>query len=75
MLKNRHFAEVFDDIGEVFKHVPKFLDVRFRYVIKMAEYMDVNDRPLYLYYTELRDKSRRNEIKLSETEQIILSLY
>ena len=73
--KNQQLKDVFDEIGKVFKHVPKILDVRFRYVLKLAEYMDKNDRALYLYYTQLREKGKQKEIKLSETEKMIQELY
>ena len=53
ILKNRHFKEINEDLGLIFKHVPRFVDVCFRYVPLLAKYMTENDRPLYIYYKEL----------------------
>ena len=34
-----------------------------------------NYKALYLYYTQLRQKGKQKEIKVSETEKMILELY
>ena len=53
ILKNRNYMETGEVLGMMVKHVPRFVDVRFRYVPLLAKYMIENDRPLYVYYSEL----------------------
>jgi hypothetical protein len=74
ILKNRHFKEINEELGLIFKHVPKFVDVRFRYVPLLAKYMVKNDRALYLYYTELYDQVRGGNVP-SEMETVIMEIF
>lgn len=60
ILKNRQFQEVSLELGLIFKHVPRFVDVRFRYVPLLAKYMIDNDRALYRYYSELYEQVRQD---------------
>ena len=53
-MKNQHFKEVGAELGVIVKQVPRFLDVRFRYVPLLAKYMEDNDRSLYVYYNEVQ---------------------
>ena len=72
--KNRHFKEISEELGLVFKHVPRFVDVRFRYVPLLAKYMIQNDRALYVYYTELHEEVMGGK-EPSDTEQVIMDIF
>ena len=72
--KHREFKEMCEELGHVHRHTPKFIEVRFRYVVLLAEYMEQNDRPLYVYYSNLADQFRKGK-ELSETEMMILEIY
>ena len=65
IVKNRLFKEVGEELGLIFKHVPKFIDVRFRYVSLLAEYMTDNDRALYVYYKDLNNQVCRLSLMIS----------
>ena len=56
IVKSRHYKGISQELGLVFHHVPKFVDVRFRYVALLANYMTENDRALYVYYSQLAEK-------------------
>ena len=73
--KNRLFKDVNEAVGLDYHHVPKFKEVRFRYIVKLCKYMEDNDRPLYVYYSDLLEKFKLNQVQLSETEVTILRLY
>ena len=78
-VKNRSFKLMNETLGIDYKRIPKFIEVRFRYVIRLCDYVDINDRALYCYYTELVAKSKdptvRPKVILSETEQKIIDIY
>lgn len=73
--KNQRFKDINEYLGVEYHHVPKFLDVRFRVVMKLASYMEDNDAPLYAYYTELAKEYKSGKTELSETETLILEHY
>ena len=72
--KSRNYMEMSDKLGFIYKHFPKPIDVRFRYMLLLAQYMESNDRPLYEYYSDMADKAASGK-ELSETETIILEIY
>ena len=74
MKKNRMFKEINEELGYIYKHVPKFVDVRFRYIIKLAEYCEENNCPLYMMYTQLAERVKAGK-EPSETETVILEIY
>ena len=55
--KTLHFKEIFEELGQVYKHVPKYLEVRFRYTVKLALFFEENDQVLYSYFKEIADRS------------------
>ena len=55
--KTLHYKEVCEELGQVYRHVPKYLEVRFRYTVKLALFFEENDRPLYTYFKEIADRS------------------
>jgi hypothetical protein len=61
ILNNRKFQEVSSELGLIFKYVPRFVHVRFRYVPLLAKYMINNDQALYLYYSELYEQVRQDK--------------
>lgn len=49
-------------------------------IIKLCDYIELNHRSLYMYYTELQRKSKlakgeKEKVELSETEKIILNIF
>jgi hypothetical protein len=54
--KTLHFKEICEELGQVYKHVPKYLDVRFRYTVKLALFFEENDLALYSYFKEIADR-------------------
>ena len=74
MKKNREFKGLCDALGEIYHHFPKFLEVRFRYVVKLAEFMEESDRGLYVYYYSLSQKIREGK-PASDTEKKIIDIY
>ena len=44
--KTLHFKEICEELRQVYKHVPKYLGVRFRYT-KLAMFYEENNQALY----------------------------
>ena len=74
IVKNRLFREIGEELGILYKHVPKYIDVRFRYVPLVANYILENDRALYVYYKDYQ-RQVQNGKSPSETEKIILDTF
>ena len=55
--KTLHYKEICEELGQVYKHIPKYLDVRFRYTVKLALFFEENDLALYSYFREIADRS------------------
>ena len=51
--KSLHYQDICHELGLVFKHTPKYLDVRFRYSILLAKFFEDNNRALYTYFWEI----------------------
>ena len=45
--KSIHYKEVCEELGMIYKHAPKYLEVRFRYTILLAKWCEENDQSLY----------------------------
>ena len=77
MKKRKAYQSCASNIGLPVTVIPKFLSVRWRYMVKVAKYVNVNDRPLYNYYSDLQKRHQADptKVKLSETEKNILSIY
>jgi hypothetical protein len=73
-MKTKNFQSVSDHLGLIYKHVPKFIDVRFRYVLELAFYMEQNDRALYEVYSKLATDAAGGK-EVSETEATIIAIY
>ena len=70
------FKEISEAVGVGYHHIPQFLEVRFRYVPKLARYMEDNDKPLFSYYSELAKEFKDGTRKeISETETLILEHF
>ena len=50
MKKTINFKETCVEVGQVYKHAPKYLEVRFRYSMLLAKWFEENDRVLYTYF-------------------------
>ena len=74
MKKSREYQALCEELGQTFHHIPKFLEVRFRYVLKLAKFMEENDRGLYVYYSNLA-ASQKLGSAVSDTESKIISIY
>ena len=75
MAKKRKFEEIEEEVGEEIRKVPKFLDVRFRIIHHLAEWVEKQDRALYVYFKDMKDKVMREAYTASETEMIVLEKY
>ena len=75
MKKNRLFQGMFEELGEEYRRTPRFIEVRFRYVVLLAEYMEKNDRPLYIMYKNLAEEFKAGTKDVSETEIKILDIF
>lgn len=74
MKKRRNFKDCSEALGIKHHHVPKFVDVRFRYVVKLALYMEENDRGLYEFYKEVKEKRDKGQT-ISDTEACIVETF
>ena len=75
MHKKRDFERMEEWAGPEIKKVPKFLDVRFRVLVRCARWMESQDRALYEYFTELKEKVLKGKYEASETEMIVIENY
>ena len=62
------------DLGFSYQHVPDFYEVRFRYVLKLANYMEDNDRVLYVHYNQLACEYLSGK-SILESEKTIIQTY
>ena len=72
--RNRQFQHLNQDLGFSYQHVPDFYEVRFRYVLKLAKYMEDNDRVLYVHYNQLASEYLSGK-SISESEKTIIQTY
>ena len=73
--KNRRFRDINEYLGQEYRHVPRFVDVRFRVVMTLVDYLEDNDTSLHAYYTEVADEYKKGDRELSESETLILEHY
>jgi hypothetical protein len=73
--KSIHYKEVCEELGVVFKHVPKYLEVRFRYTIILAKFFEDNDRSIYSYFKEIADRYLTSRVLPSENEATVIQVY
>ena len=75
--KTLHYEFVCCELGQVYKHAPKYLDVRFRYSILLARFFEEHNRSLYKYFREVADKyeSTRAGTLPSENETTVISIF
>ena len=55
--KTLAYKEIFEELGMVYKHAPKYLDVRFRYTMVLAKYCEENDQVLFSYFSAIAARS------------------
>ena len=75
MHKKREFERLEEWVGLEIKSVPQFLSVRFRVIERCAKWMESQDRALYKYFNEMKQKVLDDEYEASETEMIVLENY
>ena len=73
--KTLHYMETCQLLGIIYKHAPKFLDVRFRYTVKLAMFCEENDQALYTYFKEFADRFQESDILPSENEATVVKVY
>lgn len=75
MHKKREFESLEEWVGGDIKKVPKWLDVRFRVIKRLAEWCESQDRALYLYFSDMKGRVEEGKYEASETEMIVLENY
>ena len=74
--RNREYEEYCHSKGLQCHKIPDFLDVRFRTITNCAEWMEKDDRCLYLWFeklvTEIKEGKRKD---VSQSEQFILKEF
>ena len=51
--KTLHYKDICEELGVVYKHAPKYLEVRFRYTILLAKWFEENDSSVYEFLRRL----------------------
>ena len=74
--RKRKYEDVCSDNGLVPKAIPKMLDVRFRVIVRLAKWMEEDERCIYLFIKQL-EKALREDSKKEPTdaEMTILQEY
>ena len=75
MDKKRKFEALEEELGEAIKKVPKFLNVRFRIIHRLAEWAEKQDRALYVNFKRMKENMLREVYTASETEMIVIEKY
>ena len=75
MHKKRQFENIEEWVGEEIRSVPKFLDVRFRVIERCCNWFETQDRALYTYFGDMKDKVVAGNYEASETEMTVLEKY
>ena len=58
MKKTLSFMETCSELGMIYKHAPKYLEVRFGYALVLGKWCEDNDRALYAYFRGIAVKYR-----------------
>ena len=75
MHKKRIFQGLEDVLGLSNKTVPKFIDVRFRVITRCCEWLLSQERAVYQYFTDMKDRVMAGQYEASQTEMIVLKQY
>ena len=73
--KTMHYKEVCEELGVVYRHTPKYLEVRFRYTILLAKWFEENDSSLYSYFKEIAGRYVTSGVMPSENEATVIQIY
>jgi len=73
--KKREFEKMEEWVGLAIKQVPKFIEVRFRVIMRLCEWIEPQDRALYVYFSELKEEVVRGTKEASEAEMVVMELY
>ena len=73
--KSIHYKEVCEELGMIYKHAPKYLEVRFRYTILLAKWCEENDQSIYQYFKEIADRYQTSKVLPSENEATVIQIY
>ena len=74
--RKRKYEDVCAENGLIPQAVPQMLDIRFRVIVRLAKWMEDDDRCIYLYIKQLEDSLRAEPNKEpSDTEMTILTEY
>ena len=74
--RKRKYEDVCADNGLIPQSVPQMLDVRFRVIIRLAKWMEDDERCIYIFIEQLEQvlKAESNK-EPTETEMVILTEY
>jgi len=73
--KKREFEKMEEWVGLAIKQVPKFIEVRFRVIMRLCEWIEPQDRALYVYFSERKEEVVRGTKEASEAEMVVMELY
>ena len=54
--KTLHYKDICEELGVVYKHTPKYLEVRLCYTILLAKWFEENHLSVYEFFKEMADK-------------------
>ena len=75
MHKKRDFERMEEWLGLEIKKVPKFIDVRFRVIMRLCEWIESQNRALYVYFSELKEAVLKGSKEASEAEMVVMELF
>ena len=75
MDKKRKFEALEEEVGEAIRKVPKFINVRFRIIHRLAEWAEKQDRALYVNFKRMKEDVLREVYTASETEMIVIEKF
>ena len=75
MHKKRVFEGLEEIVGLEIKKVPKFIDVRFRVIQRCCLWLESQDRAVYQYFSEMKEKIMAGKYEASKTEMIVVEKY
>ena len=73
--KTLHFKFLASEVGSVYHHCPKFLEVRFRYCIRLAMFFEEHDREIYVYFWEIAARYQSGGPAPSWNEATVINVY
>lgn len=75
MHKKRDFEKMEEWVGLEIRKVPKFIDVRFRVIMRLCEWIESQNRALYVYFSEIKEAVLMGSKEASEAELVVMELY